>query len=132
MAKKKPAKRKQTGATKTPGDVKAGRVFVRLTDENGDAGQMLGQADDSKGRPAGSENRQYDYVDASVTRCRKCGSTERTRYEQTRELSQDGTTPDGLPFTHVVWRRTCCKACGQWRIDRFYENRKGGDHAAVA
>jgi hypothetical protein len=90
------------------------------------------QVGETKGRPAGSENRRYDHVDASGTRCRKCGSTERTRYEQTREIAQDGTTPDGLPFTHIVWRRTCCKACGQWRIDRFYESRKGGDHAAVA
>ena len=81
------------------------------------------QAEKPKGRPAGSENRQYDHVDASGTRCGKCGSTERTRYEQTREIAQIGTTLSGLPFTHVVWRRTRCKACGQWRIDRFFENR---------
>jgi hypothetical protein len=88
------------------------------------------EPDETKGRPAGSENRQYDHADASPARCRKCGSTERTRYEQTRQIVQDGTTSAGLPFTHVVWRRTCCKACGQWRIDQFFENRRADVDAA--
>ncbi len=98
MAKKKPAKQ----ASKPKADEDGG---------------------EPKGRPGGSENRQYDHVDASGTRWRKCGSTERTHYEQTREIAQAGTTSKGLQFTHVTWRRTCCKACGQWRIDRFFENR---------
>ncbi len=89
------------------------------------------QPDESKGRPAGSENRQYDHVDASGTRCQKCGSTERTRYEQTREIAQSGTTSAGLPFTHVIWRRTCCKTCGQWRIDRFFENRRSENATTI-
>ena len=124
MAKKKPARSTKT----TPGAVKAGRAFVKLAGKTGDAHKT--DADEPRGRPPGSENRQYDHVDASGTRCGKCGSTERTRYEQTREIAQIGTTLSGLPFTHVVWRRTCCKACGQWRIDRFFENRTSD--AAVA
>ena len=31
---------------------------------------------------------------------------------------------NGQPFTHIVRRRTKCLDCGQFRVDRAYENRR--------
>ena len=75
------------------------------------------------GRPKGSENRDYDYVVAQPTRCRQCNSTERTDYENTTTTAASGIDAAGQPYTHVVHRRTKCTACGQWRIDKSFENR---------
>ena len=58
-----------------------------------------------------------------ISRCEKCGSTERAPYQpHPRVLATPGIR-DGKPFTHVVWRRTNCTACGQHRIDKAYECR---------
>lgn len=75
------------------------------------------------GRPAGSPNKQVDQVEAAKSRCVKCGSTQRDGYYHRQELEQSGTDAQGKPYTHVVWRRTKCLACGQHRVDRTYENR---------
>ena len=32
-----------------------------------------------------------------------------------------GQTPDGKPFSRVIWRHTRCLKCGSSRIDKFYE-----------
>lgn len=69
----------------------------------------------SKGRPKESQNRKYDVVEATPTKCR-CGSTDRTAY---------GPNPDvhRQPFDELTivttWKRCKCTACGQWRKDKF-------------
>ena len=62
-------------------------------------------------------------VQAALTRCPACGSTDRESYSGTLAQEYGGITPDGKPHTHIVRRRTACRACGQCRVDRFYENR---------
>ena len=64
-------------------------------------------------------------VDGALTRCKNCGSTDRTGYANRRELRHEGTTPDGLPYNLVVWRDTRCAACLQLRCDRHYEQTSG-------
>lgn len=61
-------------------------------------------------------------VAAQLTACRKCGSTERTKYTNRREIAFDGMR-DGQPYTDIVWRNTSCVACGQVRVDQTFENR---------
>lgn len=78
-------------------------------------------------KPAGSAEREQ--VEGRLTRCTKCGSTKRTKYSNRREIPHGGVDADGKPFTHVVWRNTCCADCGQARVDRHLENRQA---AAVA
>lgn len=75
------------------------------------------------GRPAGSPNEQAVQTTVPISRCPKCGSTERVPYYNRRERAISGVTPDGHPYTHVVWRRTRCENCGQVRDDRTYEQR---------
>lgn len=60
-------------------------------------------------------------VEMQKSQCPKCGSTERTEYNQTRAPMVVGGTKDGKKFNAVVWRRTTCKVCGQARIDKCYE-----------
>jgi RNase P subunit RPR2 len=72
------------------------------------------------GRPKGSKTKKVAVVDAVRTRCIKCGSTQRTKYSQRRELNTSGVLPDGTEFDKVIWRRTTCKKCGQVRDDREY------------
>ncbi len=76
-------------------------------------------------KPKRPHSQRTPVVDAAVTACPKCGSTERTGYNNKTEVERAiaGTTRDGRPFTHVVWRRTKCKECNQHRVDRCHENR---------
>lgn len=64
-------------------------------------------------------------VKAVATSCPvpTCGSTEREPYFNVRERAIAGVDQEGKPFTHVVWRRTRCKTCGQTRDDKTFENR---------
>ena len=75
------------------------------------------------GRPLGSKTQDVPHVEAILTRCRDCGSTERAEYTNYREHAGDGVTTDGRPFTHTVWRDTKCLSCGQRRCDITRENR---------
>ncbi len=76
----------------------------------------------STGRPKGSKTKERDETTAELSRCQKCGSTERAPY--TSKLVQEyAGVIDGKPFTRIVRRRTKCLDCGQHRVDRFYENR---------
>lgn len=74
------------------------------------------------GRPAGAKTNKQAPVTGDKTRCPKCDSTEREAYFATVEHAVEGVR-DEKPYTHVVWRRTRCRSCGQIRQDRFYENR---------
>lgn len=75
------------------------------------------------GRPPGRTNDAVLQTTAAISRCPKCGSTERVPYYNRRERAIAGVTPEGHPYTHVVWRRTRCENCGQVRDDRTYEQR---------
>jgi hypothetical protein len=75
------------------------------------------------GRPKGSKTVKLPHAEAVVTRCRDCGSTERSEYINRREHECAGVTPDGQPYTHTVWRDTTCTNCGQRRCDITRENR---------
>lgn len=77
----------------------------------------------SRGRPRGSKTTAPDVVTVTASRCRKCDSTEREAYSKTREFERSGVDGEGRPYSHVVWRRTRCRKCGQRRVDRSYENR---------
>ncbi|MEM8738645.1 MAG: hypothetical protein AAGG38_09235 [Planctomycetota bacterium] len=75
------------------------------------------------GRPRGRRAAPAPIVEAELSRCPACGSTQRDRYLSHRESAFGGTRPDGTPYTHVVWRRCKCSACGQVRTDKTYEHR---------
>lgn len=62
-------------------------------------------------------------VESRPTACPMCESTEREPYHNTVEHEFAGEHPVFGPYTHVVFRRTECKNCGQHRIDKAYENR---------
>jgi hypothetical protein len=55
------------------------------------------------------------------SRCKKCGSVNRAPYFNVRRLDYAGVTPDGRTYKQVVWRRTRCLDCGQYRDDKSYE-----------
>lgn len=80
-------------------------------------------AQPTTGRPRGSRNQPANQTDGQLTRCAKCGSTEREPYQWKQEQEFAGTDGGGQPYTHIVRRRTRCAACGQMRIDRTFENR---------
>jgi hypothetical protein len=70
----------------------------------------------------GIPNREYDECEIESSRCKKCGSTERSAYRPMHE-THINRTPSGKPATHAVWRACHCLKCGQHRRDVFYENR---------
>jgi DNA-directed RNA polymerase subunit RPC12/RpoP len=74
------------------------------------------------GRPKGSKNADAPTAEGQLTRCPRCGSTQRGRYLPRRELEHAGEE-GGEPYTHTVWRRCRCENCGQHRVDRHRENR---------
>lgn len=76
-----------------------------------------------RGRPTGSRNKPRDTARVTPSRCRECGSTDRTPYTYTRRKPWAGVDREGQPCTHVVWRHTTCAACGQARVDRSLEYR---------
>ncbi len=75
-----------------------------------------------KGRPSGAKTTRLE-VEAKLTRCPICRSTDRGPYLSKMEQFFRGTDPAGNPYTHIVRRRCQCSKCGQMRIDRAYENR---------
>ena len=80
------------------------------------------QATKKPGRPKGRKSTASPTADGQLTRCPRCGSTERGRYLTRRELEHAGEDA-GQPYTHTVWRRCRCESCGQHRVDRHRENR---------
>lgn len=83
----------------------------------------MSKAEKIIGRPKGSLNKEQDHVQAIPTHCIKCASTEREAYNRSEVQEFSGVDPQGNPYTHIVRRWTRCSACGQHRIDRYYENR---------
>jgi hypothetical protein len=81
-----------------------------------------------RGRPKGSTKKKTDNetVEATPSRCRACGSTNREAYTTKATQTFAGRVPGtGEPFTHITRRRVACADCGQHRIDRTHENRPG-------
>ena len=74
------------------------------------------------GRPRGAKN-VTDIQTVILSRCKRCGSTERTKYGSPRIQEYAGILANGDRYTHIVRNRTRCLACGQARIDRSFENR---------
>jgi hypothetical protein len=88
---------------------------ARRTDDAGGGGK--------KGRPKGSPNREVDQVEAPATACTKCGSTRREPYFNKRVIETAGIDPKtGQGYTAIVYRRTICTDCGQFRDDRTLVN----------
>ena len=75
-----------------------------------------------RGRPKGAKTLDRDVVEIIPACCQRCGSTTRRPYDKVRERAVPGNI-NGKQYTHVVWRRTACLACGQARVERHYENR---------
>lgn len=76
-----------------------------------------------QGRPRGAKTVDRDLVAVIPAACPRCHSTEREPYDKVREREISGRTVDGHPYTHVVWRKTRCRGCGQARTERHYECR---------
>ena len=77
------------------------------------------------GRPEGAKTGNYETAEVVATQCNACSSSNREPYFGKIERGIAGVLSDGREYSHVVWRRTRCRDCGQARIDRSYENRKG-------
>jgi hypothetical protein len=71
------------------------------------------------GRPPGSKNAPRPTVDAPLTRCPQCGSTDRERVGNAVRQESAGLH-QGQPYNLIVWRRTKCLSCGQFRTDREF------------
>lgn len=86
---------------------------------------MTTETTDAKkpGRPKGAKTQPRETVPAALSRCPRCQSTDRGPYTFARRVPHSGWTPEGEPFSEVVFRTTRCASCGQARIDRSYEFR---------
>ena len=75
------------------------------------------------GRPKGSKN--IDYKPGSevvLTRCPRCGSTEKEETRKPQRIPTNRIAPDGGPCNMVINRYERCSNCGQCRIDKEYRN----------
>lgn len=82
---------------------------------------MAKKAANKRGRPAGSKNRDVKSVEVIGSACPACNSQKREAYFNRREQELVGTTRDGRLFKKVIWRRTKCLSCGQYRDDKTYD-----------
>lgn len=91
---------------------------------------MTAQAKPKKtGRPIGAKTADRDLVDVPPSFCSRCGSTERSVYNDVIRREGDGIIEgtggplDGTPYTAVELRPTKClnPDCGQHRYDRTWE-----------
>ncbi len=83
----------------------------------------MSKQDKKPGRPAGAKTQHVPVEEAELTRCPKCGSTDRGPYFNVRSMAMDGLDESGQPYTHITWRRCLCSTCGQARDDKTHENR---------
>lgn len=81
-----------------------------------------------RGRPRESQNRQYDVVDATLTNCTKCKSTERTKYQGAPEILRQSFEDVDVV---TVWRKCRCTKCGQWRKDKYVFREPAALNSAV-
>lgn len=82
------------------------------------------------GRPKGAKNIR-NFATVTNSRCRNCGSTERTDYENTRYIDrlETGTQfNDGTGLVVGIRHRTCaCKVCKVQRVERDFFYAPDGD-----
>lgn len=69
------------------------------------------------GRPKGATNVRT-VVEVQPSRCRTCGSSRRTKYENPVRIDYSGS---GLEFVAVILRTCRCLDCGQARRDQEKE-----------
>lgn len=70
----------------------------------------MNQPKRKRGRPKGSTTKDTPVVEIQKTECPKCGSTNRTPYQNT--ITKE------LGAKKVTWRTCRCKDCGQCRRDK--------------
>lgn len=75
-----------------------------------------------KSPAAVKERNKYTTVDVVPSACPMCSCTEREPYFAIRRLAVAGTSPSGVEYTQITWKRTRCKRCGQRRVDRVFES----------
>lgn len=122
--KKAPRKKPAGTATKKPAAKASGKRATKKTAQADSAKtpSKASTATKKPGRPKGATTQSLPTAEAQLTRCRKCGSTDRTPYRRTTETAHNGQH-QGQPYTHIVRRWTSCAACGQARVDMTHENR---------
>ena len=74
------------------------------------------------GRPKGSKQQSVT-VEVLVipTQCPKCGSDQRSNYDNVRTLDYAGKLNDGREYTSISWKCCYCLDCKQRRIDKHYK-----------
>lgn len=85
---------------------------------------------DSRGRPAGSVNRDYEFTRVIPKRCAKCHCTEFVDRNVTLERNLSGIAPDKIRYNRIRWFKGRCKSCGQWNA--FIEYELVSDEAAAS
>ena len=60
-------------------------------------------------------------VVAEPSRCPKCRSSKRTKYNRVRTQSYAGIWK-GFVYRKIVWRACTCRDCGQSRVDKSFES----------
>lgn len=78
---------------------------------------MLGKTKVSENKVKNSQTPTVDATGKHQTRCPKCLSIRRTKYNRIVKRGITGIMADGTEYDHITWRRTACQSCGQHRID---------------
>lgn len=73
-----------------------------------------------QGRPPGSKNMDKPVEDTYSTCCKKCGSTDREKYWNSRTVNADKVI-NGVKYKKVIIHNTRCRKCGQARVDRVWK-----------
>jgi hypothetical protein len=76
-----------------------------------------------QGRPPGRKTASRPVAEVRLSRCPRCGSTDRIVYGQeghTLRIDGQGVDADGLPYSAVLLSPTRCRGCNQARFDRRY------------
>lgn len=71
-----------------------------------------------------TKQRPKPVSEGTLTRCKNpdCLSTDREKYFGTPIIHEiTGVDAGGKPYNRKVMKRTRCKACGQQRLDSFFE-----------
>lgn len=74
-----------------------------------------------RGRPPGSQTKDYAVVESVLPRCKKCDSTNLGPGSNPTVFRYNGME-NGKPYTHVYWTPRKCLDCGQWLKVREVRN----------
>jgi predicted Zn-ribbon and HTH transcriptional regulator len=64
--------------------------------------------------------KKRELVEVEPSRCRKCGSTNRTSYLGNPQIQKISGFKDGREYNEIHKKRTSCQNCGQHRFDKIY------------